>query len=300
MSGARELDPRADALHEPQPFARRDEALRAQRAEPAQPREHVVAGEARRQHELLRGEALVAVRRRAHATRRAPLRAHLREVGREQQLGRHLRVHGPEERRFGLPLAQLALEPGQRRGGHAVDLVQQQEVGRRDLLREGVVEVAPVGELLRVHHHHRHVVGDPVAHRVAPELELGLERQRDARGLDHDPVGLRALAQRLERLDERVGELAAHAAAARARRSRRAPRRAAPRRCRARRTRSRSPRRARRCGARRRAGGARAWSCRCRGSPRRPATGIAGCHAASSNGSSSGSGTARSSAYTPK
>jgi hypothetical protein len=97
--------------------------------------------------------------------------------------------------------------------GHAVDLVQQQEIRGRHLLRERVVEVARHGELLRVHDHHRNVVADPAPHRVAPELELGLERQCDSRGLDHDPVGLRALAQRLERLDERVGELAAYAAA---------------------------------------------------------------------------------------
>jgi hypothetical protein len=136
-----------------------------------------------------------------------------------------------------------------------------------------------------------------VAHRVAPELELGLERQRDARRLDHDPIGPRALAQRLERLHERIGELAAHAAAreldiivARLGEQRRVDAQLAELVRDHRHARAGAPSVGEQVAHERGLAAAE----KARDDQRRDLL-----HAASSNGSSSGSGTARSSAYTP-
>ncbi len=119
-----------------------------------------------------------------------------------------------QNRSVGLDLAKPGLELGQDRLGDQVELVQQDQVRGRDLILERPFEVSPARELLGVHHDHRHVVSDPTRDRLAPEVQLDVVRQRDTRGLDHDPVRVDPLAQLFERDHELVGELTADAAPA--------------------------------------------------------------------------------------
>jgi len=151
-----------------------------QRIVPSARRCASTASGARSRHlDHLRGELRMGVRPRRGALRAAD-GARLLRVRREQQLRVDAAVVRAQDRRLGLELAQLRLELRQSRGGHAIDLVQHQQVGRRDLLREGVAEVATRGELLGVHDHDRDVVRDPLPHRIAPELELRVVGQSRA------------------------------------------------------------------------------------------------------------------------
>ena len=186
-------------------------------------------------------EALVRVRVVAARARRA--RARLRESGGNSSVGRHLRVTGAQDRRVGLERAQARLEraaaPPRARGRScsAAGDPPTRPGPRRCSSRSRPLASCSAFTTTTV-------TSSPIqrATRLAPEVELHVVGQRDARGLDHDPVGVdraRAAARACRRARPRAGSRRSRR---RARRTSRRRRRAAPGRCRARRTRStRSP-----------------------------------------------------------
>ena len=84
-------------------------------------------------------ELLVRVRRRCAAARSRRAARRPRRIRRKQQIRIDARVHRPQDRRLGLELAQARLEPRNLARRHAVELVEHQQVGARDLLREEIV-----------------------------------------------------------------------------------------------------------------------------------------------------------------
>ena len=186
------------------------------------------------------------------------------------------RVSGAQDRGVGLDRAQPRLERGQRRLGHEIDLVQQQQVRRRDLVLERLVEVARRPR---------------AAPRSPPPPSRPRRSSAPAARARSGAARRRAARRRRSRSRPGRGRLARAAARAsrparpragsrrsrrRARRRSRRCRRAARGRCRARRTRSRRSPAAARAPARRAADGARASSCPSRESPRRGARECAG------------------------
>ncbi len=75
------------------------------------------------------------------------------------------------------------------------------------------VEVAGLGDLLGIHHHHGDVIIHPAGHRVAPEIELHVEGKRYPRRLDDHPIRIHALVEHLQGVDQLIGQAAADAAA---------------------------------------------------------------------------------------
>lgn len=93
-------------------------------------------------------------------------------------------------------------------GIHQVHLRQHDEIGALYLLREQRVGFICA---LRVDKHDAGFVADPVTNGGPVEMKLGVEWERHATGLDHDPVGVYLGSKLGQGLDEFVGKRAADA-----------------------------------------------------------------------------------------
>jgi len=141
-----------------------------------------------------------------------PTAVELLRVGGEEQVHVDVSVDRVDQGRLGLDRAQTRLDFGPGRLGHEVELVQHEQIGGLDLILEGAFEIAAFENLLGVHDDHGHVFTDEVAGGLAPEVQLGVVGQGDARGLDHETIRIDVAMELDQRLQQIVRELAADTA----------------------------------------------------------------------------------------
>ena len=132
--------------------------------------------------------------------------------GKEQVHG-DIALLGEDDGGLGLDFPETLLRPLDPLVIEQIDFVQDDQVGAGDLVGKGALQIPAFGQLLGVGHHHRHIVPDPATDGFAPEIQLGVEGERDPRGFDHHAIGPDLLAQPLERVQKIIREFAADAAA---------------------------------------------------------------------------------------
>ena len=208
-----QLDPSPDDLHQADPRIGLGKALGAEQARLGQSGLEFLDRDALGYRPDLGHELFVAMGPRFGAGTGAIGAAAFSGFWQEEQVHGDIALAGQDDGRLGLYFPEPALGQFDALGVQEVDLVENNEVGAGDLVGKCALQISAFRELFGVGHHHRHVVPDPATDGLAPEIQLGVERQRDPRGLDHHSVWPDFLAQSLERDQEIIREFAAHAAA---------------------------------------------------------------------------------------
>jgi len=94
-----------------------------------------------------------------------------------------------------------------------IQFVQDQQIGRGDLLFKGPFQITPFSHLFGIHHHCRETFTYPFRHRFAPEIQKRIKRQGHTGRFDDDPIGMNVFPDPLKRRHEFIGQFATDAPA---------------------------------------------------------------------------------------